>query len=102
MDQDVIVCRCRDITAREVAEAVPLSGASAGEVRRLSGAGMGFCQGTYCQDLMRRVIVEATGAELGRLLPARVRAPIVPVQLALLAQLTPDKVRRRRKSKEPD
>ena len=76
-------------TAGTVRDAVDLGITDMSDVRRLTGAGMGICQGTYCGDLVRKTIAEATGINPARLRPARVREPIIPVPLGVLAEERP-------------
>ena len=86
MDRDLVICRCMGVVTEAVQHTVALGMTDMSDVRRLTGAGMGFCQGTYCRELVRAAIAEATGVDPARLPPARVREPIVPVPLALLGK----------------
>lgn len=84
MDRDLVICRCMGVAAGAVREAVDLGTTEMGDVRRLTSAGMGFCQGTYCGELVRQAIAEAAGIDPALLRPARVREPIIPVPLGVL------------------
>ena len=86
MDSDLTVCRCTGVAAGVVRDVVALGMKDMSDVRRLTGAGMGICQGAYCHELVRQVIAEAAGIDPSLLHPARVREPIVPVPLSILAE----------------
>jgi NAD(P)H-nitrite reductase large subunit len=83
----VVVCRCTGAIAGDVRAAVAPGNGTASEVRRLSGAGMGVCQGRYCEALVARLIAEQTGRPLGDAGRPRGRAPVYPVTLFALAML---------------
>ena len=85
MDRDLIICRCLNVTVEQVENVVALGMREMGDVRRLSRAGMGICQGAYCEELVRQVVARAAATDQAGLSPARVRAPIVPLPLAFLA-----------------
>ena len=89
MDRDLVICRCMGATAGTVRDAVDLGITDMSDVRRLTGAGMGICQGIYCRELVRSAIAEASGLDPARLRPARVREPIIPVPLDVLAEERP-------------
>ncbi|MFG2682497.1 FAD-dependent oxidoreductase [Streptomyces sp. NPDC048392] len=76
---DTVVCRCEEVTAGTVREAV--DGLGAGDVRTvklLTRAGMGWCQGRMCA---------AAVAGLAGCAPAPSRRPLArPVPLGVLAQ----------------
>lgn len=83
----VVACMCTGATLGDVRAAVAPGNGAASEVRRLSGAGMGICQGRYCDALVGRVIAEQTGRPIAEAGLPRVRAPVYPVTLAALAKL---------------
>jgi thioredoxin reductase len=90
LDDATDVCRCEEVTAGRVREAVAEHGAGdARTVKLLTRAGMGWCQGRVCGTA---VACLATGSGLP---PSPERRPLpVPVPLATLAALperpTPD------------
>ncbi len=86
---DTIVCRCMDITVREVIAAIRLGAASFDAVKRLTRAGMGLCQGRTCQHLVERIIAAETGRPPAELPPLSIRPPLRPTRLKDLAEMTP-------------
>ncbi|WP_395703382.1 FAD-dependent oxidoreductase [Aquabacterium sp.] len=85
---DLIVCRCEEVTAGELRACVRDTGAR--ELNRLKAQtriGMGRCQGRMCGAAAARLLADAAGcslAEVGRL---RGQPPVKPVPIAALADL---------------
>jgi thioredoxin reductase len=82
-----LACRCTGATLGDVRAAVGPGNASAPGVRRLSRAGMGICQGRYCDDVVALVIAEQTGRPVAAAGRPRTRSPVCPVTLSALAKL---------------
>jgi len=88
---DTIICRCEEVTLGDIRRAVADGATDANEVKGLTRAGMGACQGRICGELVARIIAAETGRAGD---PAAIRAagcftarpPIHPVSLAALAQ----------------
>ena len=77
---DVLVCRCEEITAGEIRHAIPEEGAdSITGVKRRVRAGMGLCQGKSCSRIITRMISEHTGKKAMEVFPATDRPPVRPV-----------------------
>lgn len=76
---DVLVCRCGEVTRREVLEAVREGARTVDEVKRMTRAGMGICQGRTCARVVARIIHEETGLGMDEIGLSRSRAPVRPV-----------------------
>jgi bacterioferritin-associated ferredoxin len=81
---DTIVCRCEEVTAREIKQAIAEGATSLTGVKRRTRAGMGLCQGRTCQNLVSRMLTEATGLRGAELPPDTARPPVKPVTIAVL------------------
>jgi NAD(P)H-nitrite reductase large subunit len=81
---EVIVCRCENVTAAAIREAACVS-PEVNAVKRATRAGMGLCQGRTCQA----AVAELTSAVSGRPLPEAgrltARSPLRPTSLVTLA-----------------
>ena len=90
-----IICRCENVTEAEIVDALqrPLTAASTDAVKRRTRAGMGPCQGTFCEPRVTRLIARERGIPEGAVkrrgpgssvLPHR---RMTPEDRALLAEL---------------
>lgn len=83
---DKIVCRCEDITESEILEAIARGAATADEVKRLTRAGMGHCQGRTCRRLVNQLLAKKLGQSPEEQRPITQRAPLQPLTLKALAE----------------
>ncbi|MFI1417626.1 FAD-dependent oxidoreductase [Streptomyces sp. NPDC020731] len=75
---DTLVCRCEEVTAGTVREALALGAGDARTVKLLTRAGMGWCQGRMCEP----AVAGLAGCE-----PTASRRPFArPVPLGVLAE----------------
>ena len=108
------VCQCEEVTAREILELRPprylkhdmaASGDDAvttrrnardlrsllgdrphpDQVKRLTRAGMGTCQGRRCREQVAALLALASGLPYGSVAPASHRAPVRPISMNLAA-----------------
>jgi NAD(P)H-nitrite reductase large subunit len=82
---DVLVCRCGEVTRREVLYAIQRGARSVDAVKRMTRAGMGICQGRTCGRAVAQLIHEAAGVPLAQLAPGRARPPVRPVAAQAIA-----------------
>lgn len=81
---ETIVCRCEEITARELREAVSEGARAATEVRAATRCGMGLCQGRMCMPTVTGLVerwTQAAPATVGRL---TARPPVRPLAVTAL------------------
>ncbi len=90
---ELIVCRCEEITAGELRACVRDTGTQdINRIKALTRIGMGRCQGRMCAPAATRLLAIAAGctlAEVGRL---RGQAPVKPLPIRLLAGALPGAV----------
>lgn len=82
---DLVVCRCENITAGELRETVRACGADEmNRLKALSRFGMGRCQGRMCGAAAAEILAHASGRPLAQVGRLRGQAPIkpIPIQLA--------------------
>lgn len=87
---DRIICRCEDITESEILEAVSKGAQTADEVKRLTRAGMGHCQGRTCRRLVNQILAKVLGQKPEAQRPITQRAPLQPLTIKTLADYTTD------------
>jgi len=84
-DENLIICRCEEVTRAEVISAVRQGARTVDEVKRRTRAGMGLCQSKTCSRLVQRIISEHTGAPLADIQPSSARPPVRPIPIRVLA-----------------
>jgi NAD(P)H-nitrite reductase large subunit len=80
---DEIICRCEEITRAELRAAIQDGASTMNELKRLTRAGMGLCQGRTCRRLVERFLAEEAGLPLGTVVPSTYRQPVRPVKAEL-------------------
>ncbi|MCS7233761.1 MAG: (2Fe-2S)-binding protein [Synergistetes bacterium] len=85
-EKDIVICRCEDVTLGEIRELIKKGYATVDEIKRITRAGMGPCQGRTCRDLIIREIVRLTGKRIDEVPMPTFRPPIKPIKLGVLAQ----------------
>lgn len=84
-DDDLIICRCEEVTKGEIRKAVHEGMFTMTEVRRYLRTGMGLCQGQTCGRLVKSIIARKLGVSPAELEPATSRAPMRPTEMHILA-----------------
>lgn len=84
-DDDLIICRCEEVTKGEIRKAVHEGMFTMTEVRRYLRTGMGLCQGQTCGRLVKNIIAKELGVSPVELEPATSRAPMRPTEMNILA-----------------
>lgn len=81
-NEDLIICRCEEITLGQILQAIKDGATTLSEVKRRTRAGMGLCQGKTCQRIIANLISAYTGIPMKDILPYRYRYPVRPVKLS--------------------
>ncbi len=84
---DTVVCRCEEVTARQVAEAAALGCAGPNQMKAFLRCGMGPCQGRLCGLTVTELIAAGRGVSPAEVGYYRLRPPVKPITLAELASL---------------
>ena len=82
---DVIICRCEEVTAGEVREAITMGCLGPNQLKAFSRCGMGNCQGRYCGMTVINLFSEMLGHTPEQTGYFRIRTPIKPVTLSEIA-----------------
>ena len=84
---DVIACRCEEVSAGELRRFVALGCMGPNQAKAFSRCGMGPCQGRLCGLTVTEVIAQARGVSPAEVGQYRIRPPIKPITLEELAAL---------------
>lgn len=86
LPDDLIVCRCEEITAGEIRHAIrDLHATTLTEVKRRVRSGMGLCQGRTCSRIVTRILAEETGTPPSQVELITSRPPVRPTTFQELA-----------------
>lgn len=86
---DVLVCRCEEVTAGEIRAQVKLGCTGPNQTKSFSRCGMGPCQGRMCGLTVTEIIADATQQSPKDVGYYRIRPPLRALTLGQLAQLEP-------------
>ena len=84
---DTIVCRCEEVTAQQILDAVTLGCPGPNQLKTFLRCGMGPCQGRLCGLTVTELIADARGAPPQEIGYYRLRPPVKPITVAELASL---------------
>ena len=79
MEEEHIVCRCEEITERDVLRAIRMGALDLDAVKRATRAGMGLCQGKTCSVLIRNILHRELNIPKSELKPVTTRPPLRPI-----------------------
>lgn len=81
MAEELIICRCQEVTQEEIVQAIADGAASVDGVKRRTRACMGLCQGKTCGRLVQGIVARETGQSPADVLPQKNRMPARPVKI---------------------
>lgn len=76
---ELIVCRCEEITVGEIKKAIRDGATTVEGIKKRTRAGMGLCQGRTCSKLVARILSQMTGQKANDIKEDTARIPIKPV-----------------------
>lgn len=83
-DDDLIICRCEEISKGEIRRAIHEGMFTMTEIRRYLRTGMGLCQGLTCSKLVKNIVARERGISPMELEAAGSRAPMRPIEMKIL------------------
>jgi thioredoxin reductase len=90
LTDEVVVCRCEEVTAGEVRQTLAPWSANVNQVKAVTRAGMGPCQGRICASLVAELTARGTCTPIDQVDYFHPRPPLKPVPLEVLAQAEPE------------
>lgn len=82
-EEEVLICRCQEVTEQEILDAVRDGAATVDGVKRRTRACMGLCQGKTCGRLVQRIVAQETGKDPAEVPPQKSRMPVRPVKIGV-------------------
>ncbi|HYI15725.1 MAG TPA: NAD(P)/FAD-dependent oxidoreductase [Thermomicrobiales bacterium] len=86
---DTMVCRCEEVRANVLRAAIRDGAISLNDLKRRTRAGMGVCQGIYCNRAMAGMIASEAGVPIGSVVSMTARPPARLIPMAAMADLEP-------------
>ena len=85
MSDKVLVCRCEDVTMERLKEVIADGYETIDEIKRVTRAGMGPCQGRTCRLLIAQELSKIYGVPMEEVLMPTFRPPVKPITMGALA-----------------
>lgn len=85
-ENNTIICRCSDVTLKDIRDLLNEGYLTVEEIKRISRAGMGPCQGKTCSNLIQREIANFTGEKIENLEDCVSRPPAKAIKLEDIAK----------------
>lgn len=87
LNNNILVCRCEEVTKAEVIKAIHNGATSVDEVKRATRTGMGLCQGRNCSRTIERIIAQELHQTTSTVKPSSKRPPVRPVKSSVYTSL---------------
>ena len=84
-DDETIICRCEDVTFKDIKDLVKKKGITAKDIKRKTRMGMGSCGGRMCGPTIIELLKNMNKAESKPLVGLNCRPPIKPIPIGVLA-----------------
>ena len=78
---DIIICRCNEVSIKEIREAIKNGARTVRDVKRRTRAGMGLCQGRTCAKTVARIIANELKIPIEKVEMDTQRIPVRPVKI---------------------
>ncbi|MDR1192941.1 MAG: (2Fe-2S)-binding protein [Peptococcaceae bacterium] len=80
-DQEIIICRCEEISRRQILAAIADGATTIKGVKIRTEAGMGLCQGRTCRRLITQMLAQSGARPAAELYPPTSRPPVRTAQV---------------------
>lgn len=87
-NDDVVICRCEEISAGQVRDAIAQGARHPAQIKGATRAGMGPCQGRMCAATITEMIAKNCSLDISEVKSLRVRTPLKPLTIAQYASMT--------------
>lgn len=84
-NKNTILCRCEDLTREQILECIEAGCTTIDEIKRITRAGMGSCQGRTCRMLIAQELSSYYHIPMEEVLMSTFRPPTKPISMGILA-----------------
>lgn len=85
-DDNMLICRCEEVTKGEIRRAVHAGMLTMEEMRRYLRNGMGLCQGQTCERLVKNIMAREMKVSSTDVSISVSRAPMRPIEMEILSR----------------
>jgi bacterioferritin-associated ferredoxin len=82
--EKIIVCRCEEVDMEEIMQTAKKYQCSERELKLRTRAGMGYCAGRTCRQMINKIWEKTTREKPLHEIPLKIQPPVRPVTLAIL------------------
>ncbi|WP_321530519.1 (2Fe-2S)-binding protein [uncultured Desulfuromonas sp.] len=86
-DDATLVCRCEELTAGQIREAIAQGARHPAQIKGQTRSGMGPCQGRMCAATIAEMIAASCSLDMPQVGTLRVRPPLKPLTIEQMAHL---------------
>lgn len=79
--KDIIICRCQDISLKEIEDAIDSGITDPEHLKRFLHIGMGPCQGRTCNELVSKILAQKIKKSIVEIKNTTRRPPLVSVSI---------------------
>ena len=84
-NKNTLLCRCEDLTRETILKCIEDGYCTIDEIKRVTRAGMGPCQGRTCRMLIAQELSNYYGVPMEEVLMTTFRPPVKPISMGALA-----------------
>lgn len=84
-ENNTIICRCEDLTKERIQECIQAGCRTIDEIKRVTRAGMGPCQGRTCRMLIAQELSNYYHIPMEEVMMSSFRPPVKPIPMGVLA-----------------
>lgn len=84
MEKEVYICRCEEVTEKEIEQAIAEGATTIAGIKRRTRAGMGLCQGRTCQRLVSRMLSKVK--DPAEIIPSTSRPPVRAIKIGEIVE----------------
>ncbi|GAA0606179.1 (2Fe-2S)-binding protein [Virgibacillus siamensis] len=85
-EKDVVICRCEEVTYKELIETASKYNCSARELKLRTRASMGYCGGRTCRSLVDKIAAEIESGQRNQI-SLKYQPPVRPVHFGDLGRV---------------
>lgn len=84
-NKNTIICRCEDVSREDILECIKNGYGTIDEIKRVTRAGMGPCQGRTCRMLIAQELSAYFKIPMEDVMMSTFRPPLKPISMGVLA-----------------